>query len=89
LTNHAVAIAPWQFQDVTWKIDNARFRKIFRQSTNLDVPDLADNNGEVTSRDEPVSVVHARAEREDTFHRRREIRTRATLRALRPMFHVR
>ena len=57
MRNHAVSIAPWQFQDVTWKIDNARFRKIFGQSTNLDVADLADNNGEVTSRDEPFQLV--------------------------------
>ena len=49
-------MAPWQLQDVTWKIDNARFRKIFRQSTNLNVPDVADDNGEVTSSDEPFQL---------------------------------
>ena len=56
MRNYAVAIAPWQFQNIAWKIDNACFRKIFGQPTNLDVPDLADNNWEVTSRDEPFQL---------------------------------
>src|SRR5213080_4060474 len=56
LRNYAVAIMARQFQDITGKIDNACLRKIFRQPSHLDVPDLADDDREITGRDEPSQL---------------------------------